>query len=114
MIADGLALLCLKYVNQFFSFLKHVFCAPFLVFRRAREAGFGVSFDHTIKFHRWMGQIAYLLSTAHMVLWFVKWALQGLFWTNLFAIVGLTVSDGAPDNNIHWVRVHGGLLFWNL
>jgi hypothetical protein len=51
-----------------------------------------------------MGQIAYLLSTAHMVLWFVKWALQGLFWTNLFAIVGLTVSDGAPDNNIHWVR----------
>ena len=93
--------------SNFILLLKHacrVFRAAFLVFRRAREAGFGVSFDHTIKFHRWMGQIAYLLSTAHMVLWFVKWALQGLFWTNLFAIVGLTVSDGAPDNNIHWVR----------
>lgn len=27
---------------------------------------------------------------------------QGLFWSNLFIIIGLTVSDGSPENNVHW------------
>ncbi len=43
------------------------------------------------------------------LLWWIKWAMQGLFWHNFFVLTGLTVSPsnnstlpGESPPNIHW------------
>ncbi len=38
------------------------------------------------------GAIAYLCVTAHMLIWFIKWAYEGNFWHNIFSINELRIS----------------------
>jgi hypothetical protein len=61
------------------------------------EAAFGVAFDRTIKYHRVLGVWAYFLSTLHMLLWWIKWAIQGIFWKNL-----MTLHNMMPGNYVQY------------
>jgi predicted ferric reductase len=44
---------------------------------------FGMPFDRAIKYHRFLGVIAYWSVTTHMLIWFGKWGVQGLLANNL-------------------------------
>lgn len=60
-------------------------------------ACFGASYERTLKWHRALGGLAYLLVTAHLATWWVKWTLQELWTRNLLALT-VTVSPGQT----HW------------
>ena len=46
------------------------------------------------RYHRGLGLLAYLLVTAHMLLWWIKWAIEGSWWHNLIRPDDLKIS---PD-----------------
>eukprot|EP01049_Picozoa_sp_SAG25_P000897 SAG25_NODE_33_length_20262_cov_33.203293_25_plen_101_part_00 len=46
----------------------------------------GVPFERALKYHRGLGMITYVLVTAHMFLWWIKWAKEGTFWHNLVSL----------------------------
>jgi predicted ferric reductase len=68
----------------------------FLAFPVARnsvwEKAFGVPFERAIAYHRWLGALTWLLVTAHMALWWAKWALEGTLLSSAFSPVGLQVT----------------------
>lgn len=47
------------------------------------EASLGIPFERAIRYHRFMGVIAYILMTLHMLFWYFKWMKEGIFWHNL-------------------------------
>ena len=56
------------------------------------EGVFGVPFDRAIKAHRALGALCWVLVTAHMVLWQVKWAAEGVLWRNVVTVNRLEVT----------------------
>ena len=54
----------------------------------------GIPFERAIKYHRGLGLITYLFVTAHMLLWWCKWAIEGTWWHNLTRPDDLKIS---PD-----------------
>ena len=58
----------------------------------------GVNYDHAVVFHRFLGGLAYLFTTAHLGVWWLKWAIQGVLWQNLTYLRGVAISDSVlPD-----------------
>ena len=53
---------------------------------------FGISFDKSIKYHRMLGGITYLLVTLHALLWWCKWAAEGNLWANVVEYNRLYIS----------------------
>eukprot|EP01043_Picozoa_sp_COSAG02_P018484 COSAG02_NODE_864_length_16407_cov_4.535197_5_plen_754_part_00 len=54
----------------------------------------GVPFERALKYHRGLGLLTYLFVTAHMLLWWIKWAIEGTWWHNLTRPDDLQIS---PD-----------------
>ena len=54
----------------------------------------GIPFERAIKYHRGLGLLTYLFVTAHMLLWWIKWAIEGTWWWNLVHPEDLKIS---PD-----------------
>ncbi|CAE7809110.1 FRO4 [Symbiodinium sp. CCMP2592] len=46
----------------------------------------GLSFERVLHWHRGLGAVSYFAVTAHMLLWWLKWILDGTFVKNLIAI----------------------------
>jgi hypothetical protein len=59
------------------------------------EAAFGIPFERAIKHHRALGRLCWLLVTAHMLMWQVKWLAEGSLLNNVVTIRGLEVSPCA-------------------
>ena len=56
-------------------------------------ACFGVPFERAVRYHRFLGSLAYLLVTVHMLIWFVKWGIEGTLLNNMFHIDNLILGD---------------------
>lgn len=54
----------------------------------------GIPFERALKYHRGLGLLAYLFVTAHMLLWWIKWVIEGTWWHNLTRPDDLKIS---PD-----------------
>ena len=63
------------------------------------EAVFGSTFEQTLKFHRILGTLSYLLSTLHMLFWLCKWAREDIFWQNFFAITDIVIANVLNSDN---------------
>lgn len=79
-----------------------VLCMSVALFPVARdsvwERTFGISFDRAIKYHRFMGSVSYALGTVHMLLWYLKWALEGLLWHNVFTLNVLIITPNVTPH----------------
>jgi predicted ferric reductase len=58
------------------------------------ESVFGIPFDRAIKYHRVLGRLCWLFVTTHLLLWFVKWGLEGTLVNNMFTIDNLIITNG--------------------
>eukprot|EP00042_Codosiga_hollandica_P050205 m.595124 g.595124 ORF g.595124 m.595124 type:complete len:901 (-) comp58040_c0_seq5:139-2841(-) len=56
------------------------------------ERVFGIPFERALKYHRFMGLIAYLAVCSHAFLWWIKWGLEGTLAHNLVSIDSVIVS----------------------
>lgn len=63
------------------------------------ERLFGVPFDHQVKFHRALGFLAYMITTIHLLVWWVKWIGDGVLGRNLTWVNGVAVG---PEPEPHW------------
>lgn len=59
---------------------------------------FGVPFERAVKYHRGLGCVAYLCVTAHMLVWFVKWGMEGNLLNNMFNVHELRLSPTSWTN----------------
>jgi hypothetical protein len=62
-------------------------------------AAFGIPFERSVKFHRMLGRVCWVLVTLHMVLWQVKWIQEGTFAMNLLTLTNLTVDPTTTHPN---------------
>jgi predicted ferric reductase len=53
---------------------------------------FGVSYDRTIKYHRFLGILCYVTLTTHACLWWTKWLYEGNLGRNIFGFNKLYIS----------------------
>lgn len=54
----------------------------------------GVPFERALKYHRGLGMLTYIFVTLHMLLWWIKWAIEGTWWHNMTRPDDLKIS---PD-----------------
>lgn len=57
---------------------------------------FGIPFERAIKHHRAFSLVGYATVTLHMLIWFVKWGLEGSLANNMFNARGLEVQPRDP------------------
>ena len=77
--------------------LTSLSCALLLLPATKNSAWFqllGIPFERALKYHRGLGLVTYLLVTVHMLLWWLKWLLEGTLWHNLTRPDDLKIS---PD-----------------
>ena len=55
---------------------------------------FQMPYQSFLNYHKFLGYLTYILLTAHMLLWMIKWVIEGSLATNIFAIDYLEVSKG--------------------
>lgn len=48
--------------------------------------GIGMTYEGVMHWHRGLGALAYVMCTVHMLLWWLKFALDGTFWANFISI----------------------------
>ena len=72
------------------------FCIAFTMMPIQRnsiwESVLGTSYDRVVKYHRFMGLWAWCMVTLHMLLWWIKWGLEGTLANNLFTINNLQIT----------------------
>ena len=56
---------------------------------------FGMPFERAVKYHRFLGAIAYTCVTVHMWIWVIKWIVEGNLLNNLFSVDNLIIG---PNN----------------
>lgn len=50
------------------------------------------------RYHRALGRMSWLLVTGHMLMWQIKWAMEGTLWNNVTTINNLTISNANLAN----------------
>ena len=53
---------------------------------------FGVPWERALKYHRGLGALTYLFVTLHMVLWYLKWAIDSTLFHNMVSTHELKIS----------------------
>eukprot|EP00043_Microstomoeca_roanoka_P001253 m.31779 g.31779 ORF g.31779 m.31779 type:complete len:810 (-) comp10719_c0_seq1:453-2882(-) len=53
---------------------------------------FGVPFERAIGYHRGLGVVAYTFLTVHMLLWLIKWGIEGTLKNNLWTLDYLQIT----------------------
>ena len=56
------------------------------------ESVLGTSYDRVVKYHRLMGLFAWCMVTLHMLLWWIKWGMEGTLGHNIFTINDLKIT----------------------
>ena len=72
------------------------FCIAFTMMPIQRhsiwESVLGTSYDRVVKYHRLMGLWAWCMVTLHMLLWWIKWGMEGTLGHNIFTINDLKIT----------------------
>ena len=56
------------------------------------EYVFGVPFERAVQYHRILGVVAYTCLTSHMLLWLIKWGIEGTLQNNLWTLDYLQIT----------------------
>lgn len=75
------------------------------------EALFGVSFERSIKYHRWIARIAFTSICCHVFLWQLTWLTQGTWLNNAIHVNGYWKDEFWPwySSKLNMVDFYLGL-----